>query len=292
MLRIVLPKGSLERATLELFAAADLAVSRSSDVDYRASIADPRVDDVRILRPQEIPRYVADGLFDLGITGRDWVVETGVDVIELAGLDYARSGTGGRVRIVLAVAVDHPAGSAAELPVGSRISTEYPALTRRYFERLGRPMRVFPSYGATEAKVPGIVDAIVDVTETGSTLRTHGLKVIETLLESEVLLIAGPRAAADPGRRAAMDDLATILTGALRAQGRVLLKLNVGAAELDGVLGTLPSMKAPTVAPLAGSGGYAVESVVEKRLVNTLISRLRAQGASDLLELPIRKIIP
>ncbi len=292
MLRLVLPKGSLEEQTLQLLEASDLRVRRGSPRDYHGRIDDERIERVSLLRPQEIPLFVQDGFFDLGITGRDWVVETGVDVIELARLDYARSGTGGRVRIVLAVAVDHPAGSAAELPVGSRISTEYPALTRRYFERLGRPMRVFPSYGATEAKVPGIVDAIVDVTETGSTLRAHGLKVIETLLESEVLLIAGPRAAADPRRRAAMDDLATILTGALRAQGRVLLKLNVGAAELAGVLGTLPSMKAPTVAPLAGSGGFAVESVVEKRLVNTLIPRLRAQGASDLLELPIRKIIP
>jgi len=292
VLSLALPKGSLEGPTLALLEAADLALRRGSSRDYHGRIDDARIERVSLLRPQEIPLFVQDGFFDLGVTGRDWVVETGVDVVELAGLDYARSGTGQRVRIVLAVAVDHPAACAAELAPGSRISTEYPNLTQGFFQRLGRPMRVFPSYGATEAKVPGIVDAIVDVTETGSTLRAHGLRVIETLLESEVLLVAGRAAAADPERRTAMDDLATILTGALRAQGRVLLKLNVGESELQTVLAALPSMKAPTVSPLAGALAYAVESVVEKAQVNTLIPRLRAAGATDLLELPIRKIIP
>ncbi|HUY96329.1 MAG TPA: ATP phosphoribosyltransferase [Verrucomicrobiae bacterium] len=292
MLRLALPKGSLEEQTLALLEAADLPLRRGSSRDYHGRIADARIERVSLLRPQEIPRFVEDDFFDLGVTGRDWVVETGVNVVELASLDYARSGTGQGVKIVLAVAVDHPANRAAELEPGSRISTEYPSLTQAYFERLGRPMRVFPSYGATEAKVPGIVDAIVDVTETGSTLRAHGLKVIETLLESEVLLIAGPAAARDPARRVAMEEIATILVGALRAQGRVLLKLNVGEADLARVLGVLPAMKAPTVSPLAAGGGYAVETVVEKRVVNTLIPSLRSHGATDILELPIRKIIP
>ncbi len=244
-----------------------------------------------LLRPQEIPTYVQDGLFDLGVTGRDWVVETGAEVDELASLTYAKSGTGHGTRIVLAVPNEHPATSAKELPPGSRISTEFLHLTKRYFDDLGIPVKVVWSYGATEAKVPEIVDAIVDITETGSTLRAHGMKIIETLLESEVLLIANRQAAADPAKRAAMDDVTTLLLGALRAEGRVLIKLNVGDDHLQKVLEVVPSMKAPTVSPLS-EGGYAVETVVEKSMVNTLIPLLKARGATDILELPISKIVP
>jgi ATP phosphoribosyltransferase len=178
------------------------------------------------------------------------------------------------------------------MPEGARISTEYPELTRRYFESLGKGVRVYESYGATEAKVPDIVDAIVDVTETGGTLRAHGMKIIETLMESEVLLIANRDSAADPEKRQAMDDLTTLLLGALAAQGRVLIKLNVDEASLKEVLEFLPSMKAPTVSPLAEEGNYAIETVVEKRNVNRLIPRLKAHGATDILELPISKIVP
>ena len=150
---------------------------------------------------------------------------------------------------------------------------------------------VIPSYGATEAKVPEIVDAIVDITETGSTLRAHGMKIIETLLESEPVLVANHEAARDPAKRAAMDDVTTLLLGALRAEGRVLIKLNVGEPELAKVLEVVPSMKSPTVSPLS-VGGYAIETVVEKRLVNTLIPQLKAAGATDILEIPISKIVP
>lgn len=291
MLRLVIPKGSLEQQTLKLLEAADLPVRRGSERDYHGRIEDERVDRVSLLRPQEIPRYVEEGFFDIGITGRDWVVETGARVEVMASLEYAKGGLG-TVRVVLAVARDHPATSAAELPPGTRISTEYPNLTRAYFERLGIPVRVFTSYGATEAKVPEIVDAIVDVAETGGTLRAHGMKVIETLLESEVLLIASREAAADPVRRRAIEDLTTLLLGALRAQGRVLIKLNVSEDRLKDVVAVLPAMKAPTVSPLAEEGAYAVETVVEKAHVNTLIPLLRAHGATDILEIPISKIVP
>ncbi|HXF56401.1 MAG TPA: ATP phosphoribosyltransferase [Actinomycetota bacterium] len=291
MLRLVIPKGSLEQQTLRLLEAADLPVRRSSERDYHGRIEDERIDRVSLLRPQEIPRYVEEGFFDIGITGRDWVVETGAQVEVMASLEYAKGGLG-TVRIVLAVARDHPATSAAELPPGTRISTEYPNLTRAYFERLGIPVRVFTSYGATEAKVPEIVDAIVDVAETGGTLRAHGMKVIETLLESEVLLIASREAAADPVRRRAIEDLTTLLLGALRAQGRVLIKLNVSEDRLKDVVAVLPAMKAPTVSPLAEEGAYAVETVVEKAHVNTLIPLLKAHGATDILEIPISKIVP
>jgi ATP phosphoribosyltransferase len=292
MLKLVIPKGSLEAQTLSLLAAADLTVRRGSDRDYHGTIDDDRIDRVSLLRPQEIPRYVQDGFFDLGITGRDWVEETASDVDALASLEYAKSGTGQVVRIVLAAPVSAPFDTAAEMPEGARISTEYPELTRRFFEKLGKTVRVYESYGATEAKVPDIVDAIVDVTETGGTIRAHGMKIVETLLESEVLLIANRDAAADAEKRAAMDDLTTLILGALAAQGRVLIKLNVGEERLKEVLEFLPSMKAPTVSPLAEEGNYAIETVVEKSTVNRLIPQLKAHGASDILELPISKIVP
>jgi ATP phosphoribosyltransferase len=292
MLKLVIPKGSLEAQTLALLEAADLTVRRGSERDYHGTIDDDRIDRVSLLRPQEIPRYVQDGFFDLGITGRDWVEETGSDVDALASLEYAKSGTGQVVRIVLAVPASAPYDSAAEMPDGVRVSTEYPELTRRFFEKLGTSARIYESYGATEAKVPDIVDAIVDVTETGGTLRAHGMKIIDTLLESEVLFIANREAAADPEKRSAMDDLTTLLLGALAAQGRVLIKLNVGEERLKEVLEFLPSMKAPTVSPLAEEGNYAIETVVEKSMVNRLIPQLKAHGASDILELPISKIVP
>ncbi len=291
MLKLVIPKGSLEEQTLRLFEAADLHVRRSSSRDYHGTVDDERIERVSVLRPQEIPVYVAEGLFDLGITGQDWIAETGADVEVLTSLNYAKTGTGHGTRIVLAVPNAHPADAAREMPPGSRISTEFVKLTERYFAELGIPVKVAWSYGATEAKVPEIVDAIVDITETGSTLRAHGMKIIETLLTSEPVLVANRESAADPERRAAMDDITTLLLGALRAEGRVLIKLNVTDERRDAVLAVVPSMKAPTVSPLA-DGGYAIEAVVDKRGVNRLIPLLLGAGATDILEIPISKIVP
>jgi ATP phosphoribosyltransferase len=291
MLRLVLPKGSLETQTLRLFEEADLRVRRGSDRDYHGTIDDDRVERVSILRPQEIPLYVQDGMFDVGITGQDWIAETGADLEVLTSLTYAKSGTGHGTTIVLAVPNEHPADSAKQMPVGSRISTEFVRLTERFFADLGIDVRVSWSYGATEAKVPEIVDAIVDVTETGSTLRAHGMKIIETLMTSDPVLVANREAAADPVRRGAMEDLVTLLRGALEAEGRVLIKLNVTADDRDAVVAVVPAMKAPTISPLA-DGGFAIEAVVDKRGVNRLIPELKAAGATDILEMPISKIVP
>jgi len=290
VLAVVLPKGSLEKQTLDLFGAADLTVVRGSERDYHARVDDPRIDKVRFLRPQEIPTYVEQGIFDLGISGRDWITETGADVVSLGEIGGGRAGEA-LVSVVLAVPKESPWQSAADLPDGVRISTEMPETTRRFLEERGVKARVFTSHGATEAKIPDIVDAIVDLTETGSSLRKAGLKVIETLLTSRTELIANREAYEDPTRRAAMDDLVLLLQGALRARGHVLLKLNVDAARLDGVLEVLPAMSSPTVMNLASGDARALETVVPKRGVNELIPALRAAGARDILELPISKIV-
>ncbi len=289
VLRIVLPKGSLEKATFELFEAADLTIRRSSSVDYKATIDDPRIIDVRILRPQEIPQYVAEGLFDIGITGRDWVEETQSDVESLGELKYSKA-TSDPVKVVVAVAGDSPAQSVADLPHGVRVSSEYPSLTERYFAQRGIKADVRLSYGASEAKIPDIADCIVDITETGRALRAAGLRVIDTMLVSYTEMIANKDSYADPAKRHAMGQLMTLLLGTLDARGKVLVKLNVGSDDLQKVLAVLPSAKSPTISELAG-GGFAVESVVEKRTINTLIPALKDAGASDLLEMPISKIV-
>jgi ATP phosphoribosyltransferase len=290
LLSLVLPKGSLERATLDLFDAADLTVRRSSDRDYHASIDDPRIERVRFLRPQEIPSYIEQGLFDFGITGRDWIAETGADVTSLGELQYSKA-TSDPVRVVLAVPDGAPWRSVSDLPEGVRISTELPALTRRYLDAAGVKAVVIPSYGATEAKVPDIVDAIVDLTETGSSLRKNGLRILDTLLTSYTELIANQAAFGDAAKRGAMEDVALLLRGAIRARGNVLLKLNVGAADLAAVTDILPAMSSPTITSLARGGMNAVEAVVPKRGVNTLIPALKAAGARDILEIPISKIV-
>ena len=290
MLRIVLPKGSLERATLELFEAADLTVNRASAVNYKATIADPRVSEVRILRPQEIPRYVAEGVFDLGITGRDWVEETSSEVVSLGQLHYSKA-TARPINLVLAVPQDSEIQSVADLQPGVRVSTEYPELTRRYFEKHGIDADVTLSYGATEAKVPDIVDCVVEITETGSALRAAGLKIVETILVSFTELIANPTAYDDAEKRHAMHQLHTLLEGTLEARGKVLVKLNVGGGDLDKVIEILPAMKSPTVSKLFGEDGYAVETVVAKSAINTLIPALKDHGATDIIELPLSKIV-
>ena len=289
VLRIVLPKGSLEKATFDLFEAADLPIRRSSNVDYKASIDDPRIIDVRILRPQEIPQYVAEGLFDIGITGRDWVEETQSDVHSLGELKYSKATTD-PVKVVVAVAQDSTAQSVSDLPPGVRVSSEYPSLTKRYFAERGIQADIRLSYGASEAKIPDIADCIVDITETGRALRAAGLRVIDTMLVSYTEMIANKQAFADPEKRHAMNQLMTLLLGTLDARGKVLVKLNVGTDDLQRVLNVLPSAKSPTISELAG-GGFAVESVVEKRTINTLIPALKDAGASDLLEMPISKIV-
>lgn len=291
MLKLVLPKGSLEKATLDLFEGADLSVVRSSSVDYKASIDDPRIAEVRILRPQEIPRYVGEGLFDIGITGRDWVEETAANVVSLGELKYSKA-TSLPIRVVVAVAGDSTVTSVADLPQGVRVSTEYPELTRRFFQSRGIEADIRLSYGASEAKIPDIADCIVDITETGRALRAAGLRIIDEILQSYTEVVANPAAHADPAKRHAMGQLMTLLNGTLDARGKVLVKMNVAADSLDAVVGLLPALKSPTVNELAGEDGFAVETVVAKRQINTLIPALKDAGATGILELPISKIIP
>jgi ATP phosphoribosyltransferase len=290
VLKLVLPKGSLERATLELFEAADLSVRRSSEVDYSASIDDPRIFEVRILRPQEIPLYVEEGLFDIGITGRDWIEETGADVVSLGVLRYSKQ-TSNPIRIVLAVEGSSGLEKVADLPAGCRVATEYPRLTERFLTERSISAEIRYSHGATEAKVPEIADAVVEITETGRALRAAGLKVIETLLVSHTELICNREAAEEPEKAHAMSQLLVLLQGALEARGKVLVKLNVATEDLDGVIGLLPSMKSPTVSKLFGEDGFAVETVVPKADINILIPALKDRGASDILEIDLSKIV-
>jgi ATP phosphoribosyltransferase len=289
MLSLALPKGSLEEQTLLLFSQADIAIKKSSR-EYNPTCEDPRVDRVKILRPQEIPVYVEQGYFDIGISGHDWVQESGADVIEVAELPYAKTGTG-VVQMVLAVPQESPIGSAAEIPAGSRITTEFPKATTQFFEELGIPVEVHFSYGATEAKVPETMDALVDLTETGSTLRRNGLKIIDVILTSTTRLVASKQAWADPEKRREIEELRTLLLGVIEARGRVLLSLNVPHDKLEDVIAQLPAMKRPTVSKLYGSEDYEITTVADKCSVNVLIPRLKAAGAEDILELPITKIV-
>jgi ATP phosphoribosyltransferase len=290
MLRLVLPKGSLEHATFELFASADLTVRRASDVDYSATIDDPRIDEVRILRPQEIPRYVEEGLFDIGITGRDWIEETAADVVSLGALHYSKA-TSLPVRIVLAVASSSPVSKVEDLPAGCRVATEYPRLTERFLRERGVEADVSFSYGATDAKVPDIADAVVEITETGRAIRAAGLRIIDTVLVSYTELIANRSSFADPERARAMAQLLVLLEGTLEARGKVLVKLNVSASQLDAVIEVLPSMKSPTVSKLFGDDAYAVETVVPKSDINVLIPALKERGATDIIEVALAKIV-
>ncbi|MGI8426908.1 MAG: ATP phosphoribosyltransferase [Actinomycetota bacterium] len=291
MLRLVIPKGSLEKQTLALFDAADIRLVRGSDRDYHGTVDDPRIEKFSLLRPQEIPRYVEEGFFDLGLTGLDWVQETGAKVETVAELPYTKGYVGATVKIVLAVAESSSVTEASQIEPQSRISTEYPSLTKRLFSELGIPVKIFLSYGATEAKVPEIVDAIVDVTETGSTLRRNGMRIVHTLVESPTLLIANPASYADAAKRKALEEIKILLMGSIDAAGKVLVKMNVNEMDLARVLAELPSLKAPTLSKLAEEGIYAVETVVSRRVINLLIPTLKSCGATGIVELPITKII-
>lgn len=290
MIDLVLPKGSLEADTLKLFAEADLPVIRGSDREYNATIPDPRIGKVKVLRPQEIGKAVQLGYFDLGITGHDWVLEPNCDVHEVLDLGFNRASTN-RARLVLAVPASSPIQAAADLPAGTRISTEYPNLTGAFFEKLGIPVQVSLSYGATEGKIPELADAIVEFTETGTSLRRASLRVIATLAETTNRLIANRASWEDPQKRHEIEELTTLLAGVLAARGKVLIKMNVPEERLQDVIAMLPAMKSPTVSRLFGTHFYAVESVAIKSEINLLIPRLKSAGAEDILEIPISKIV-
>lgn len=289
MLSIALPKGSLQEQTLLLFTEADLSVKRSAR-EYSVTIADDRISAVKILRPQEIPKYVEEGYFDLGISGLDCITEADADVVEVADMPYAKTGTG-VMKMVIAVPEDSSVQVAVDIKPGSRVTTEFPNITKKYFENLGIPVNVFYSYGATEAKVPEIMDVVVDLTETGSTLRRNHLRIIDVILESTTRLIANKASWEDPAKRKAIDEIRTLLVGVIDARGRVLLSMNVAKDKLDAVVGVLPAMKRPTVAPLYNSDYFEITTVVDKDTVNVIIPKLKEMGAEDILEQNISKIV-
>lgn len=290
MIDLVLPKGSLEEQTLLLFQEADLPIKKT-DREYNPKINDPRINKIKILRPQEIPKYVEQGYFDLGITGLDWILESGSDVVEVANLPYSKQGAG-NVKIVIAVPQnDHDIQSAKNIRPHSRLSTEYPNLTRTFFDKLGIPVEIIFSYGATEAKVPELVDAVVDLTETGSTLRKNGLKIVDIITESSTKLIANKKSWSDLEKRRDIMEIRTLLLAVIEARGKVLIDLNVHEDNLEAVVEALPAMKKPTVNKLYKSDYYAVETVVSKSEINTLIPKLKSLGAEDILELGISKIV-
>jgi len=290
MITLAIPKGSLEAQTLQLFKEADLEIRRT-DRDYNPRIDDPRIGKVKILRPQEIPTYVDKGYFDVGISGLDWVRETNSDVVEVADLSYSKTGEG-NVKIVIAVHHDEPIEKASQIRPDSRVTTEYPVLTKKYFESIGVPVQLFHSFGASEAKVPDLMDVVVDLTETGTTLRKNGLKIIGQIMESYTVIIANKKSWADPEKRREITEITTLLFGVIEARHKVLLTMNVPSASMERIVKALPAMKKPTVSRLHGIDYYSIQTVVPKKTVNQLIPMLKACGAEDILEIPISKIVP
>ncbi len=287
ILKIGLPKGSLEKPTFALFAKAGYDIYGSSR-SYRPSIDDPELR-VRLLRAQEIARYVHRGFLDCGITGKDWVAENEADVEALTDLPYSRS-TANPTRWVLVVPEDSPIQSVKDLD-GKLIATEALNLTRNFLQAQGVKARVEFSWGATEVKVPDLVDAIVDITETGSSLRANKLRIVATLMESFPQLVANHAAAADPWKRQKMERLVLLLRGALEARDRVGLKMNVPENQLQSILDTLPSLRLPTVAHLSQEGWLAVETVLEEKVVREIIPDLKAHGAEGIIEFPLNKVV-
>lgn len=290
MIDIAIPKGSLQNQTLQLFKQAGLEVKRT-EREYSARIDDPRIGKVKILRPQEIPGYVAKGYFDLGISGTDWIMESGAIVTKVAELNYGKQGPGA-VKLVVAVSESQDIHSASMIKPASRVATEYPNLTRAYFSNLGIPVDIQFSFGATEAKVPELTDVVVDLTETGSTLKKNGLKIIDVMQVSTSELIANKKSFADKEKHDDISAVKTLLLAVMRARGKILLKMNVPEAALDSVISILPSMKRPTLSKLYNTDYYAIETVVDRSQVNLLIPQLKKSGAEDILELAISKIVP
>ena len=282
-----LPKGSLQESTFALFKRAGFTVTCSSR-SYVPSIDDEEIK-CRLLRPQEMSRYVELGLLDAGICGYDWVYENGSDVQEICELNYSKA-TSNPVRWVLAVPNDSKIRSVKDL-AGKRISTEAMGLVKRYLKKHGVKADVEFSWGATEVKAPELVDAIVDLTETGSSLRANNLRIVDTILTSTTRFIANKKSWKAPAKRAKLEQLKMLLTGALEAQRRVLLKCNAPAKSLAKIVKALPALHAPTVNTLNDAEWYAVESVVEEKKVRDLIPALTRAGATGIIELPLNKII-
>ena len=286
-LRFGLPKGSLEESTLDLLNRAGFKV-QSSSRGYKPYINDPELE-ARLVRPQEMSRYVAQGFLDFGITGKDWVQEGGHEVAVLCDLAYSKA-TSLPARWVVAVPEDSPIKRVEDLQ-GKRIATELVETVKRYLAKHDVTAEIEFSWGATEMKVPELVDAIVDLTETGSSLRANKLRIIDTIIESYPQLIANPAVYADAEKRAKLDSFRLLLIGALNAREKVGLKMNVPKAVLDKLSSTLPALRNPTVSPLADTGWSAVEVIIDESVVRDLIPRLKELGAEGIIEYPLNKVV-
>lgn len=287
LLMLGLPKGSLEETTKALFAKAGWRITTSSR-SYRPSIDDPELDG-RFVRAQEVSRYVEHGFFDCGLTGHDWVRENGSDVVEVCDLVYSRASTQ-KSRWVLCVPEGSPVRTAADL-AGKRVATELVETTRRYFAAKGVPVEVEFSWGATEVKVPDLVDAIVDITETGSSLRANKLRIVDTLLETNTKLIANKASWADAAKRRKIETIALLLRGALEAESKVGLKMNLPKAALDGIARALPALRNPTISQLSSPDWIALETIIDESVVREIIPRLKALGAEGIVEYPLNKVV-
>jgi ATP phosphoribosyltransferase len=286
-LKLGIPKGSLENATVDLFRRAGFNITTSSR-SYFPAIDDPEIE-CMLIRAQEMARYVEDGVLDAGLTGRDWVEETEAKVETVADLIYAKQSFG-KVRWVLAVPESSAFHSVKDLQ-GKVIATELVQATRRYLERNGVTAKVEFSWGATEVKPPVLADAIVEVTETGSSLRANNLRIVETVLESNTQLIANIESWKDEWKRRKLEDIRMLLEGAINALGKVGLMLNVQKSELEAVLAVLPALKKPTISSLSDSDWFAVNTILDESTVRTIIPRLKEAGAQGIVEYPLNKIV-
>jgi len=286
-LRLGLPSGSLQEPTLALFARAGFAIGGAGR-SYRPHVDDPEME-IRLLRAQEMSRYVEQGFLDAGITGKDWIAENASDVEVICDLPYSRASTE-PTRWVVVVPENSPVRTVADL-AGKRIATEAVQLTRRYFESHGVPVHIEFSWGATEVKVPDLVDAIVDITETGSSLRANNLRIVDTIMESYPQLVANRNAWADDWKQEKLQHLALLLNGALAARDKVGLKMNIQRDRLDELLAALPALRNPTIAPLATDGWVAVETVIDEKIVREILPALKSRGAEGIIEYPLNKVV-
>jgi len=287
LLMLGLPKGSLEESTKALFAKAGWKITTSSR-SYKPSIDDPELDG-RFVRAQEVARYVDHGFFDCGLTGWDWVQENKADVVEVCDLVYSRASTL-KSRWVLCVPESSPIKTAADL-AGKRVATELVDTTTRWFAERNIPVHIEFSWGATEVKVPDLVDAIVDITETGSSLRANKLRIVDTLLETNTKLIANKASWENPAKRRKIETIALLLRGALEAHSKVGLKMNLPRASLENVISRLPALRNPTIAPLSTPDWIALETIIDESVVREIIPVLKAYGAEGIVEYPLNKVV-
>ncbi len=287
ILMLGLPKGSLEEATIALFAKAGWKITVNSR-SYKPSIDDEELDG-RLVRGQEVSRYVEHGFFDCGLCGQDWIIENGSDVVEVCDLVYSRA-SARKARWVLCVPEASPIQRAADL-AGKRIATELVGTVRRYFAARNVPVEVEFSWGATEVKVPDLVDAIVDLTETGSSIRANKLRIVDTILETNTKLIANKRSWADPVKRKKIETIALLLRGALEAGVKAGLKMNVPRRSVEAVIKAVPALRNPTIAPLSNPDWVALETIIDESVVREIIPQLKALGAEGIVEYPLNKVV-